>query len=225
MHIFAGGKHLQPIENVQKKIEVMKNFLTSFLAALLAVVVGGMLSTFIWIMILVGAVAASSGPATVVEPHSILTVNLDENITDAPASDPFAQLDLMSMNIDKSLSLYKVLCAIDAAKTDNRIDGIYLRFTGSGTVNSANLEEIRNAIDDFRNESGKFVVAYNETYSQAAYYLASVADRVYLQPEGGLDWHGLSFNVMFYKGLLDKLGIAVEVFRPTACKYKSAVEP
>jgi protease-4 len=88
----------------------------------------------------------------------------------------------------------------------------------------AGLEELREAIGKFK-QSGKFVVAYNEAYGQGGYYLASVADRIYLEPNGGLMWYGLSWNTMFYKGLLDKLGVKAEVFRPTACKYKSAVEP
>ncbi len=83
---------------------------------------------------------------------------------------------------------------------------------------------LREAIGKFK-QSGKFVVAYNEAYGQGGYYLASVADRIYLEPNGGLMWYGLSWNTMFYKGLLDKLGVKAEVFRPTACKYKSAVEP
>ena len=86
------------------------------------------------------------------------------------------------------------------------------------------MEELREAIAAFR-ESGKFVVSYNETYSQGAYYLASAADKIYMQPEGGMDWVGMSSQLMFYKGLLDKLDLKVEVFRPTVCRYKSAVEP
>ena len=203
----------------------MKTFVKMFLAALLAVVVGGILSTFIWIMIIVGAVAGSSQGPAIIEQHSILTVNFDESITDAPQSDPFAQFDYATMTVNSSLSLYDVLCALDAATTDDRIDGIYLRFTGGGEVSTATLEELRNAIAEFKEQSGKFVVAYNETYSQAEYYLASVADKIYLQPEGGLTWQGMGFNLTFFKGLLDKLDISVEVFRPTACKYKSAVEP
>ena len=195
------------------------------MAALLAVVVGGVLSSFIWFMFFMAMVASSFQSMNYVEPHSILTINLDESIQDAPESDPLSQFDIMAMNYNRTMSLYSVLCALDAAKSDDRIDGIYLRFTGGGSVNAATVEELRNAITEFREESGKFVVAYNETYTQTGYYLASAADKVYLQPEGGMSWQGLSFNVMFYKGLLDKLGVTVEVFRPTACKYKSAVEP
>ena len=199
-------------------------FFKVFLAALLAVVVGGFISTFIWIMIFIGAVASSFQSTTGVMPHSILTINFDESINDAPEVDPLAQLDIMSMTVNQNLSLYKVLCAIDAAKEDSRIDGIYLRFTGGGAVSAATVEELREALAGFK-ESGKFVLAYNETYTQVAYYLATIADKIYLQPEGGMMWQGMSANLMFYKGLLDKLDISVEVFRPTACKYKSAVEP
>ena len=88
---------------------------------------------------------------------------------------------------------------------------------------AANVE-LREALVEFK-QSGKFVLAYAETYSQGKYYLASAADKIYMQPEGAMDWSGLAFNLMFYKGLLDKLDIKAEVFRPTACKYKSAVEP
>lgn len=128
------------------------------------------------------------------------------------------------INGERSISLYQALTAIDAAAGDSRIKGIYLNTNGGGSVSMAGLEELREAIGKFK-QSGKFVVAYNEAYGQGGYYLASVADRIYLEPNGGLMWYGLSWNTMFYKGLLDKLGVKAEVFRPTACKYKSAVEP
>ena len=89
---------------------------------------------------------------------------------------------------------------------------------------SAILEELREALVEFK-QSGKFIVAYNETYSQGGYYLASVADKIYLEPHGGMQWTGVSSTLMFYKGLFDKLDIQAEIFRPTACRYKSAVEP
>ena len=197
-----------------------------FLAALLAVIVGGFLSTLIWIMVLVAMVAGSmQGKTTGVAPHSILVVNLDEDINDAPNVDPLSQFDMMNMQMNQSMSLYSALCALDAAKNDNRIEGIYIRLNGGGAANNAAIEELRDAILDFKEQSGKFVVAYNESYTQGAYYLATAADLIYLHPEGGMSWQGVGFDLTFYKGLLDKLGITVEVFRPTACKYKSAVEP
>lgn len=200
------------------------NFIKTFLAAILAFVVGSVLVVFLWIFILLG-IAGSMEKSVAVHPESILKLDFSEVLTDAPSSDPFAGFDFATLQSTRMLPLMKALRALEAAKDDPRIKGIYLRMNGNGGVaGSALLEELREAIVDFK-QSGKFVVAYNETYSQGQYYLASAADRIYMQPEGAMDWSGLSFNLAFYKGLLDKLDVKAEVFRPTACKYKSAVEP
>ena len=196
----------------------------TFLAGLLAVIVGTFLVFFLWIFILLG-IAGSMEKSVAVHPESILKIDFSEVLTDAPSSDPLAGIDLMTLQTTRQLSLFKALRAIEAAGADDRIKGIYLRMNGGGGVTgSALLEELREALLEFK-QSGKFIVAYNETYSQGQYYLASVADKIYLQPEGGMEWSGLASDVMFYKGLLDKLDLRAEVFRPTACKYKSAVEP
>ena len=185
---------------------------------------GTFLVLFLWIFILLG-IAGSMEKSVAVHPESILKIDFSEVLTDAPSSDPLAGIDLMTLQTTRQLSLFKALRAIEAAGADDRIKGIYLRMNGGGGVTgSALLEELREALLEFK-QSGKFIVAYNETYSQGQYYLASVADKIYLQPEGGMEWSGLASDVMFYKGLLDKLDLRAEVFRPTACKYKSAVEP
>lgn len=200
------------------------NFLKTFLAGILAVIVGSFLVFFLWIFILLG-IAGSMEKSVTVHPGSILKIDFSEVLTDSPSTDPFASIDLATLSTTPQLPLMKALRALEAARDDDRIKGIYLRMNGGGGVaGAALLEELREAVVDFK-QSGKFVVAYNETYSQGAYYLASAADKIYLQPEGAMDWSGLSFNLMFYKGLLDKLDVTAEVFRPTACKYKSAVEP
>ena len=200
------------------------NFVKTFLAGLLAVVVGTFLVFFLWIFILLG-IAGSMEKSVAVHSDSILKIDFSEVLTDAPSSDPLAGIDLMTLQTTRQLPLLKALRAIEAAADDSRIKGIYLRMNGGGGVTgSALLEELREALEEFK-QSGKFIVAYNETYSQGQYYLASVADKIYMQPEGGMDWSGLASNVMFYKGLMDKLDLKAEVFRPTACKYKSAVEP
>ena len=200
------------------------NFVKTFLAGLLAVIVGTFLVFFLWIFILLG-IAGSMEKSVAVHPESILKIDFSEVLTDAPSSDPLAGIDLMTLQTTRQLSLFKALRAIEAAGADDRIKGIYLRMNGGGGVTgSALLEELREALLEFQ-QSCKFIVAYNETYSQGQYYLASVADKIYLQPEGGMEWSGLASDVMFYKGLLDKLDLRAEVFRPTACKYKSAVEP
>lgn len=201
------------------------NFIKTFLAGLLAFFAGSVLVFFFWIIVLVGIVAGSMDKQVAVAPESILKIDFSEVITDAPSTDPLAGFDFRTMSSTPELSIFQVLRAIDAARDDDRIKGIYLRLNGGGGVTgSALLEELREAIAGFK-ESGKFVVAYNEVYSQGQYYLASVADKIYLQPQGGMEWTGMSSNLMFYKGLFDKLDLKVEVFRPTVCKYKSAVEP
>lgn len=203
------------------------NFLKTFLAGVLAFVVGCFLVCYIGMMLLVSmaGLAGSFEKAVSVPDGSILEINLDETITDSPATNPLAEFDFATMTSRRSLPVLKAMGAIEAAAADSRIRGIYLRLNGAGGIaGTALMEELRGAIADFR-QSGKFVVSYNEVYNQGAYYLASVADSVYLHPEGGMDWSGLAFNLTFYKGLLDKLDLHAEVFRPTVCKYKSAVEP
>lgn len=200
------------------------NFWKTFLASLLALVVGLALVSFAGIFLLVGLAGLMEKRVTVA-PESILKIDFSEVVTDAPSTDPLAGIDVLTLQNTPQLALLKVLRTIETAATDDRIRGIYLRMNGTGGIGgTALLEELRTALLEFR-QSGKFIVAYNETYSQGQYYLASVADRIYLQPQGGIDWTGLASNVTFYKGLLDKLDLKVEVFRPTACRYKSAVEP
>lgn len=201
----------------------MKKFLKMFFAALLAVMVGSLLSGFMWLMVFIGMAASMEGVTTV--PHgSVLVIDLSEDITDRPDTNPLSHFDMQNMSMRRTLSLYDALKAVAAAAEDERICGIYLRPDGSGTISAANLEELRAAVEQFK-LSGKFVVAYNEHYSQTGYWFASVADEVYIHPQGGMTWQGLSFTLTFYKGLLDKLNIEAEIFRPTSCKYKSAVEP
>lgn len=198
------------------------NFFKTFLASLLAFFVANFVWFFFVIIIFAGIAAIAGSSSTVVEPKSVLLVNLDESIVDQPVSDPLAGFDPMSMNVQKSVSNMQVMNAIEAAAQDENIEGIYINLTGAGTASAALLEEMRNYIAAFK-ESGKFVVAYGEVYSQGGYYLASVADSIYLNPVGEMDWRGLAMQVMFYKGALDKLGIEPQVFRHGT--FKSAVEP
>lgn len=201
-------------------------FIKIFLASLAAVVVGSFVVFFLWILILVGAAGVMGGSAVKpVVDDSILKIDFAELINDAPSTDPFAGIDFATMEMTPSLSLLQTLRAIEAAAADDRIEGIYLRMNGLGRpADSGVMEELRAALVQFK-ESGKFIVSYNESYSQGGYYLATTADKIYLQPEGSMDWSGMAMPQLFFKGLLDKLDLNVEVFRPTVCKYKSAVEP
>ena len=196
-----------------------------FFAGLLAFVVGSAVMLFLSVVILFGIVGSmtSSEPVTVGE-HAILKLDFSEDLIESPSSDPFAGIDFATMTARHQVTLYNALRAIETAKNDPRIQGIYLRPNGGGVATYAILEELREALQDFR-QGGKFIIAYNETYGQGGYYLASVADKIYLEPHGGMQWTGVSSTLMFYKGLFDKLDIQAEIFRPTACRYKSAVEP
>ena len=200
-------------------------FFKIFLATLLAMVVGSVVSWVLCLAIFAG-MAGSMGKTTqaVITPQTIVKIDFAENITEAPTKNPMAGFDYTTMTMAKSNHLLKVLQSIEAAKQDARVKGIYLNFTGAGGVTTGALEEIRAALVDFK-QSGKFVVAYNEGYSQGTLYLASVADKIYLHPEGGFSWAGMAQTSIFFKGALDKLGLNAEAIRPTVCKYKSAVEP
>ncbi len=116
-----------------------------------------------------------------------------------------------------------ILNNIDAAATDSNIEGIFLDLSIINT-STANIEEIRNRLISFK-ESGKFIISYGETYSQSAYYLASVSDKIYMFPDGVLDIHGMASQAMFYKHLFEKLDIEMQIIRPANNKFKSAVEP
>jgi protease-4 len=198
------------------------NFGKTFLASLLAVVVGFGVVIMLWTMIIVGMVAAiGSSPSAVITSGSVLRLNMGA-VSDSPSASPLDGFDFQSMSVVPRTTLLKTIQAIQAAAADDRIEGIYINLDENASVSLAALEEIRAEIEKFK-ESGKFVVAYQEAYGQIAYWFASVADKVYTNPAGGMQWTGLSASVMFYKGLLDKLGIEPVVVRHGS--FKSAVEP
>ena len=130
-------------------------------------------------------------------------------------------LDLIMKDDYKTYGLDDILSSIKKAKENEDIKGIYIQATSLG-AGFASLEEIRNALKDFK-ESGKFVVAYGDAYTQGLYYLSSVADKVLLNPQGMLEWRGLAATPMFFKDLLEKVGVEMQVFKVGT--YKSAVEP
>ena len=195
-----------------------------FLAALLAVVVGSVLS-FVIMMGFFSSMSVLMTPKAAAVPESaILKIDFAESIVDLPSSNPMDSFDFMSMSQNSSISLYSALQALDAAAADERIKGIYINLTGMGGASNAIIEEVRDAIVEFK-KSGKWVVAYGDRFTQGQYYLCSVADKVYIQPEGTFEWIGNAGQTLFFKGLIDKLGVDVQILRPTVCKYKSAVEP
>lgn len=198
------------------------NFFKTFWAALLAFVVINILIGVLSIMVVAGIAASLGETPQAVKSNSILKIDLSGSITDSPSASPFGAIDFMNMKVNTSNTILEALTAIEGVATDDNIKGIYINLQHTGSINAANIEELRSALLTFK-ESGKFVVSYNEVYSQFGYFLSSVADRVYLSPAGSVSWQGLAGSVMFYKGLLDKLGIQPEVIRHGT--FKAAVEP
>ena len=201
----------------------MKGFFKTFFAALLAMIVVSLLP----ILILVGVLSSSlpSSESVVVEDGSVLVLDFAESIYDSPRMPTLDLSGLSSgtMEMMQSLTTLQVIEALEAAAADPKIKALYINRTGLGTIEgTAQIEELRNLLVGFK-ASGKPVVAYNETYSQGLYWLCSVADELYINPRGALDWRGLASQVMFYKGLLDKLDLDVQIVRHGT--YKSAVEP
>ncbi|WP_299124937.1 signal peptide peptidase SppA [uncultured Tenacibaculum sp.] len=192
-----------------------------FLRNLLASILGFFIAIFlIFIFFLAIAAITGSEDEVVVKSNSVLELSLTTPIKDyAPKEDnPLAEI--LELN-DEKLALNKIINAIENAKTDNNIKGISIKTT---YINAgiAQTQAIRNKIEEFK-ESGKFVYAYNDVYTQKNYYLSSVADSIFLNPVGAIDFKGLSTEILYYKDFEDKYGVKMEVIRHG--KYKSAVEP
>lgn len=193
-----------------------------FFKFVLASIVGILLATFILVIIVAGIIYAASSDKTVeVEPNTVLHMAFTTPITERTPNNPLAGLGFLGLDKDKSTGLNDILANIRKAKADPDIKGIFLDESYM-TSGQATTEEIRNALIDFK-KSGKFVVAYAEIYTQGFYYLASVADKVYINPKGIFEFHGFSSQITFLKGALDKLGIEAQIIKVGT--YKSAVEP
>ncbi|MBT5977991.1 MAG: signal peptide peptidase SppA, partial [Flavobacteriales bacterium] len=158
-----------------------------------------------------------------VKPNTVLTLDISDAIIERAAENPFAKFQFDGMDDGGKNELSSVLGAIENAKSDTNIKGIVIR-GASFNGGLATLQNLRVELLDFR-ESGKWIIAYEEMYTQSAYYLASAADEVYMFKEGGLDFRGLRSEVAFFKGAMDKLGIEAIVIKGADNKYKSAVEP
>lgn len=198
----------------------------SFFKYVLATVTGLFISFLLLFIVgafIIGALVSSAmkDQETTVAENSIMTIRMDYTITERTVPNPFEDLDIPNFYVNRSLGLEDILSRLEAAETDDRIKGILLDVS---VVNAgfASLQEVRDALVRFK-ESGKFIVAFSEYYSQKAYLLASTADEIYIHPEGGMDFKGLASELSFIKGSLDKLGVDMQVVKVGT--YKSAVEP
>ncbi len=194
-----------------------------FLKYTLATIVGLVIFLLLSFLILLG-IGAASGDKVTVKSNSVLKLKFDRPITErSREDDPFAELGSVFNGTPTPVGLVQIRQAIANAKNDENIKGIYLEpdlsIEGAGYPI---LEEIRAALVDFK-QSKKFIVSYGEIYTEKSLYLASVADKIYVNPEGIIEWNGLSSETVFLKGTLAKLGVKPEIFK--VGDYKSAIEP
>lgn len=202
----------------------MKSFWGSFLGTLVGVIVTTILIFLLFVALMVTSISQISSKderIIKVKPGSVLHVTLESEIPERTSKNPFENFSFGDDFKKLPIGLNDILSNIEKAKKDENIKGIYLDIS-SISAGIATLEEIRNALIDFKS-SKKFIVAYSEGYEQGAYYLATVADKIYLNPEGSVDFKGLSRQIMFFKNLLEKLEVDMQIFRHG--KFKSATEP
>ena len=197
----------------------MKDFLKFTLASIVGWFIAGIACVLIGILTLAGFVASvSSETETKVKENSVYVLELDGTVVERFASSP---VDKYLGDTQSYIGLDDLLASIRKAKENDRIKGIYVK-AGSLACAPATMQALHDALADFK-ESGKFILAYGDSYQQNTYYIASVADRIIVHPQGSISWSGLRLQTLFLKGLLDKVGVEMQVFRVGS--YKAAVEP
>ncbi len=199
----------------------MKQFFKFVFASMLGFFLTFLLVFLILIVMIASFASMASRDTVDIDNNSVLHLKLTTEIVDRGGRNPFESFDFMSMSLSKATGLNDLLNSIEKAKADDKIEGIYLDLS-IVPAGWSTIHEIRQAIDDFR-ASGKWVISYGEMYMQNAYYLATVADEVYLHPEGQIDFRGINSELVFLKNMLDKLGIDPQVVRHG--EFKSAGEP
>ncbi len=199
----------------------MKQFFKFMFASMLGFILSIVIVFFIFIGIIAAAVSSLGDKEVTVAKNSILHISFDQPIRERSTPNPFDELDIIKWDAKKQPGLNDILNSLDAAKSDAKIKGIFLDVSSvQGGI--ATLDEIRNALIEFK-KSGKFIYSYADDYSQGAYFLSSVADKIYVNPKGEITLNGLYTSLLFFKGTLEKLEIEPEIIRHG--KYKSAIEP
>jgi protease-4 len=198
----------------------MRPFWRNFWASSLAMFITGTLLILVFVIILFTVLGSvfDAKPFSY-EENSVLLIEFEDPISEKS----YSSLNTSSFSVDQGMGIREIKIALEAAKEDDKIKGILLNIENM-PAGMASTEEIRNALADFKS-SKKFIIAYSENYSQKGYYLSSVADEVYLYPEGMVEFRGLGAELMFFKGMIDKLGVDVQIIRGSNNKFKSAVEP
>ena len=186
-----------------------RKFFRVVFGSALGFILASVIISFLSILMMVGMVAAlGSSDTEKIESNSILELTLNEPIEERGIENPFSGMDFSFYN-QSATGLDDIIASLENAANDDKIKGVSLKIS-SVSASPATLSAIRDALLKFK-ESGKFIYAYGNNYSQGAYYLASAADKVFINPKGGIDFRGLAFQIMFYKGLIDKLDIDVHM--------------
>lgn len=205
-------------------MKFFKVLLAAFVGTLIALLIVFFVKVAVYSALISGMSKMSSETtSTVLKPNSVLFMKLNYDIPDRTTDNPFKSIDFNTMEPIETTGLNEILRNIEHAKADPKIKGIYMELSSIPT-STATLEEIRNKLIEFK-QSGKFIAVYGETLSQSAYYVASVADKIWLNPEGMIDLHGMASQIMFYKHLLEKLEVEMQIVRGPNNRFKSAVEP
>ena len=199
-----------------------KVLLAAFLGTLIALVINFFIKVGV-VTSMISSLSTETETISKPKPNSVLYMKLNYDIPDRTTDNPFGALNFQTMEPLDASGLNDILRNIERAKTDPNIKGIYLELSSIPT-STATLQEIRDKLIEFK-ESGKFLVTYGESYSQSAYYVASIADKIFINPEGALDLHGMASQITFYKHLFDKLDIEMQIVRGPNNRFKSAVEP
>ena len=196
----------------------MLNFLKRLVGSVLTMVI----SFFIIFFVIIGIIVSSSSDAeeTTIKNNSVLKINFKGQIIDR-GNDEIDIENIINQS-EAKVGLNNILSSIEKAKKDDRIKGIYLNVENI-SASIATLEEIRNKLKEFKDSTNKFILSYSEVYGQSAYYISSVADEIYLHPQGMLELKGLAYQGMFFKNTLEKLEVEAQIIRHG--KFKSAVEP
>lgn len=196
----------------------MKEFFKYVGATVVGIILCFVIAGFFATVSIVGMVASSSSTKDVSD-NSVFVIKLDGPLAERSEETVFSKL--MGQGGIGTIGLDDLISGIEKAKNNDKIKGIYIEAGAFAPDSYASLQEVRKALLDFK-KSGKWIVAYSDLYSQATYYLASVADKIYLNPSGQLDWHGLASETMFLKDAMAKFGVKMQVVKVGA--YKSATE-
>ena len=199
----------------------MKSFFKTTLAVFVALILFSVVSGIVSISML-GAIASMGSAETTLQDNSVLKINLSGSLTERVNEDGLEYLLAQANNQPTPLGLNDLRSALDKAATSDQIEGVYLN-CGSLSASPASAQELRSLLENFKTESGKPIYAYGDNYSQSAYWVASVADTLILNPQGTIGLVGMATQIPFFREALDKLGVKMEIFKVGT--FKSAVEP